>query len=208
MNLDLALIEQNRRHWIVVLRVNRRDLFINRRLTHSRYTQHTTNNNHATGTACEPSRDMILKHRPHLSRWTRQKHDRCTMMIDEHPRRSAVWIRQHLCILDHHRLARIALRHSDSKTLKTLPDLRQHNLVQQQPATECTCSDLTCDIVFGWTKTSSSDHHFRSANSVFDCFFQAGVVVADDRFEFYFDTEAVEFFSQPETVGVSAIGRE
>ena len=36
----------------------------------------------------------------------------------------------------------------------------------------------------------------------------AGIVVADDGFEFYFDTELIEFLGQPETVGVSAIGRE
>ena len=49
---------------------------------------------------------------------------------------------------------------------------------------------------------------FDRRDGIFDCFFEAGIVVADDGFEFYFDTEAIEFFGEPETVGVGAIGRE
>ena len=34
------------------------------------------------------------------------------------------------------------------------------------------------------------------------------IVVADDGLEFHFDAELIEFFGEPETVGISAIGRE
>src|SRR6185503_1324005 len=140
---------------------------------------------------------MVFKHRPHLAGWTRQQHNRRTLMIDEHSRRSAVWIRQHLSIFDHHRLSRISLGHRHAKTLKALTNLCEHCLVEQQPATQRARSDLARDVVFGRTKTSSGDHHFRSADSIFDRFFEARIVVADDGFEFYFDAEAVEFFSEP-----------
>src|SRR6185369_17655100 len=117
-------------------------------------------------------------------------------MIDEHSGRSAVWVRQHFSIFDHHRLARISLRHRHSKTLKALPDLCQYDFVEQQSFAERACSDLAGDVVFGWTKTARGDHHFRAAHGVPDCFFEAGVIVADDGLEFDFDTETIELFGE------------
>jgi len=129
-------------------------------------------------------------------------------MIDKHSRRRAVWIRQHLRIFDHHRLARVSFRHRNPETLKALPDLSQHSFIEQQPAPQRARSNLARDVVFGWTKPSGGNHHFGSAHSIFDCFFEAGIVVADDRLEFYFDPEAIKFLCEPETVGVGAIGRK
>ena len=63
-------------------------------------------------------------------------------------------------------------------------------------------------FVFGGTKTAGGDHHFRAARGVSDCFFEAGIIVADDGLEFDFNTEAVELFGKPETVCIGAIGRK
>src|ERR1044072_5748401 len=112
-------------------------------------------------------------------------------MIDKHSGRSAVGIRQHDCVFYHDRLARISLRHRHAKTLKALPDLSQHTFVEQKPFAERSCSYLAGDVVFGWTKTPGGDHHFRTAHRVSDCFFETRIVVANDRLEFDFDTEAV-----------------
>jgi len=86
--------------------------------------------------------------------------------------------------------------------------LAKHNFIKQEPAAERTCGDLARDVVFSWTKTAGGDHHFRATDSVFDCFFETGIVVADDRFEFDFDAETIELFGEPKAVGVCAIGRK
>ena len=151
---------------------------------------------------------MIIKHRFQLAWRTRQQHNRGALMIDKHTRRGTVRIGQHFRVFNHHRLTRIALRHRHSKTLKTLSNLCEHNLVKQKPATKCARGDLARDVVFSWTKTAGGNHHFRATDSIFDCFFEAGIVVADNRFEFDFDTETIELFGEPETVGVGAIGRK
>src|SRR5678815_520195 len=129
-------------------------------------------------------------------------------MIDKHSGRGAVWIRQHFSVFDHHRLARISLRHRHAKTLEALPDLSEHDFVEQKPFAERARSDLACDVVFGWAKTAGGDHHFRATHGVSDCFFETRVIVAYDGLEFDFDTEAIELFGKPETICISAIGRK
>src|SRR6185295_12952354 len=95
-----------------------------------------------------------------------------------------------------------------SKTLKTLPNLSEHNFIKQQSSPERTCCDLARDVVFSWTKTASGDHHFRASDSIFDSFFEAGIVVTDDRLQFDFDAETIQLFGEPKAVGVCAIGRK
>src|SRR5689334_25233205 len=94
MNLDLALVEKDRRDGIVVLRVDRRDLLVDSRFAHAGDAQDAPHDAQAPGAAGEPLRNVVLKHRMHLAWWTGQEHDRRAVMIDEHAGRSAVWIRQ------------------------------------------------------------------------------------------------------------------
>ena len=91
---------------------------------------------------------------------------------------------------------------------KLIASCRHHNFVEQEPPAQRACGDLARDVVFSWTKTARGDHYFRTPDSIFDCFFETGIVVTDDRFQFDFDAEAIELFGEPETVGVSAIGRK
>src|SRR5690242_12600533 len=172
MNLNLTLIEENRRNRIVVLRINRRDLLINRRLAHSRHSQHTPHYTQTSRTSHQLSSNVIFKHRLQLAWWTRQQDNRGALMIDEHAGRSPIRIRQNLGVFNHHCLARIALRHRHPKTLETLSNLGQHNLVKQQPSTERTRGDLARDVVLSWTKPTSGDYDFRPAHCIFDCFFE------------------------------------
>src|ERR1044072_1070215 len=178
MNLNLALVEENRRDWIIVLRINGRDFLVKRRLAHARHAQYTPHDMQTSGTSRELRSHVVFKHRLQLARRTRQQYNRGALMIDEHPRRGAVWIRQNFRVFNHHRLARIALRHRHSKTPKALPNLCQHNLVKQEPPPESTRGDLARDVVFGWTKSACGDYHFRAPDSIFDCFFEAGGGVA------------------------------
>ena len=50
--------------------------------------------------------------------------------------------------------------------------------------------------------------NFRAPGCILDGFFKPGIVVADNGFEFYFNADAVQFFGEPETVGVGAVGRK
>src|SRR5262245_43884512 len=104
MNLYFALIEEDGGLRIVVLSVDRRNLFIDGGFSQPRHSQHSSHYPQHTSAARQPRNDVILKHRPHFSWWTRQQHDRRAIVIKEHTRSSAVGIRQHDSIFNDHRL--------------------------------------------------------------------------------------------------------
>src|SRR5690349_24585960 len=111
MNFDLAVVEKNRRHWIVVLRVDRRDLFVNGGFAHARDAQHAPHDTQGARASAKTLGDVVFKHRTHLARWSRQEHDRGAVMIDEHAGRGAVWVWQYDGVFDDHRLARVSFGH-------------------------------------------------------------------------------------------------
>ena len=88
------------------------------------------------------------------------------------------------------------------------PEPRSPPRPTQKPSPERTCCDLARDVVFSWTKTARGDHYFRTPDSIFDCFFETGIVVTDNGFQFDFDAEAIELFGEPKAIGVCAIGRK
>jgi len=92
--------------------------------------------------------------------------------------------------------------------LESSANFIEHTLVKQQPSSQSTRYDLARDVVFGWPKPTGRDDDTRTLYRVFDQLFQARVVVADDRFELYVYANAIQFVSEPETVGVCAIGSE
>src|SRR5690349_6290291 len=119
MDLDLTLIEQDRRHRIVVLRVNRRDLLINRRFTHTGHSQHPPHDAQTPSASGKSLSYVILEHRMHFTRRPGQQDDRRTLVIDKHPRRGAVRIRQYDSVFNHHRLTRIPLQDRKSTRLNS-----------------------------------------------------------------------------------------
>ena len=78
-----------------------------------------------------------------------------------------------------------------------------HRAVVGGPARE---RHLSRDVVFGWAQPAGSDDDFGTSHSILDRFLEAGIIVADNCFQFDLDTEPIEFFGEPETVGVGAIG--
>src|SRR5207245_10530421 len=68
--------------------------------------------------------------------------------------------------------------------------------------------DLAGDIVFGGTEPAGRDYDARAFDRVFDQLFKPGIIIADDGLELNVDADAIEFFSEPETVCVGSIRSE
>jgi hypothetical protein len=104
VNLYLALVEEYRCLRVLILRVDRRNLFVYSRLADPGHAQHTSQHANVPGASFQLRLHVVLKHRPHFARWPRQQHDGDTLVIDEHAGRAAVRIRKHLGAIDNHRL--------------------------------------------------------------------------------------------------------
>jgi len=93
-----------------------------------------------------------------------------------------------------------------AKAPEALAQLRENCFVKQQPATQRARGNLARDVIFGWAKTAGCYHHLRASGCILDGFFQPGIVVAHDGFEFYFNADAVQLSGEPETIGIGAVG--
>src|SRR5882724_2289939 len=122
MNLNLALVKKNRRLRILILSVDGSNLFVDGRFAQTRHTQHATHDAETTRSSSKSGTDVVFKHGPHLSGRTWQENDCGSLMIDEHPGRSAIRVGKYFRVLDHHRLARVSLRHGDAEALEALAD--------------------------------------------------------------------------------------
>ena len=117
----------------------------------------------------------------------------------------AIGIVEHISAIDHHCLTRITFGHRPAKGGEASADLVEHGFIEVKPASECSRRNLTSDVVFSWSQPTGRNNYLRTLSCVLDGFFQAQVVVTNNGFQFYFNADAVEFFGEPETIGVAAI---
>ena len=68
MNFDFAAVKKNRRLRIFILRINRRDLFVDCRFAQARDAQHARRKPSIARQFVEPRAHVILEHRFHLTR--------------------------------------------------------------------------------------------------------------------------------------------
>jgi hypothetical protein len=129
-------------------------------------------------------------------------------VFEKKTRRRAIRIRQDFRAIDHHRLPRISLRHRHTETLKARTNFGEHVFIKRKPSPKRSGHYFARDVVFSWPESSGSNDYPRTLDRVFNQFFEARIVVADDCFELDVDAQAVELFGEPETVGVGAIRRE
>src|SRR6185369_17118561 len=61
------------------------------------------------------------------------------------------------------------------------------------------------DVVFGRPEPSRCEHDARTLDRIFDRFFQTRVIVTNNRLQLNVDADAIEFVSEPEAVGISAV---
>ena len=92
------------------------------------------------------------------------------------------------------------------KAAKLLPELGENCFVKEQATAKRARRNFPRDVVFSRPESAGCDHNFRAPDCVFDRFFQTRIIIANDGFEFYFNAYAVEFFGEPETIGVGAVG--
>ena len=66
----------------------------------------------------------------------------------------------------HHRLAKHARAHEDSSAREPFPDCAGNAFILNEAKPEQLCSDLTSDVITGWSQTAGNDEYVATAESL------------------------------------------